>query len=101
MRRYARRVAARRERRPRAGIIGAPMPHSRQPAVVISGIGAVSPYGVGRERYWRHISRGCSGTKAITQFDVSSYPCKVAAWVPPVSVDDAPALEGDDEFEGR
>ena len=36
----------------------------------------------------------CSGTRAITQFDVSAYPCQVAAWVPPVSIDDAPPLDG-------
>jgi 3-oxoacyl-[acyl-carrier-protein] synthase II len=66
-----------------------------QPGVVITGIGVVSPFGVGRERFWDHVSRGQSGSKAITQFDVSTYPCQVAAWVPPVSVDDAPALDGD------
>ena len=69
--------------------------------VVITGIGVVSPFGVGRERFWHHVSRGCSGTKAITQFDVSSYPSRVAAWVPPVSIDDAPSLDGDDEHDGR
>ena len=68
---------------------------SRAPAVVITGIGAVSPYGIGRECYWDHISRGISGCKAITQFDVSSYPCQVAAWVPPVSIEHAPSLNGD------
>jgi 3-oxoacyl-[acyl-carrier-protein] synthase II len=72
-----------------------------QPGVVITGIGAVSPYGVGRERYWDHVSRGISGTKAITQFDVSTYPCRVAGWVPPVSADAALRLEGDDDQEGR
>ncbi len=69
--------------------------------VVITGIGVVSPFGVGRERFWHHVSRGCSGTKAITQFDVSAYPSRVAAWVPPVSIDDAPSLDGDDEQDGR
>ena len=69
--------------------------------VVITGIGAVSPFGVGRERFWEHISHGCSGTRAITQFDVSSYPCQVAAWVPPVSIDDALSLDGDEEHDGR
>ena len=72
-----------------------------QPGVVITGIGVVSPFGVGRERFWQHVSRGCSGTKAITQFDVSTFPSQVAAWVPPVSIADAPALEGDDERGGR
>ena len=72
-----------------------------QPGVVITGIGVVSPFGVGRERFWHHVSRGCSGTKAITQFDVSTYPSQVAAWVPPVSMDDALALDGDNEHNGR
>ena len=72
-----------------------------QPSIVITGIGVVSPFGVGRERYWDHISRGISGTRAITQFDVSTYPCRVAAWVPPVSIEDAQALEGDDDQDGR
>ena len=71
------------------------------PGVVITGIGVVSPFGVGRAQFWHHVSRGCSGTKTITQFDVSSYPSQVAAWVPPVSIDDAPALEGDDNHDGR
>ena len=71
------------------------------PGVVITGIGVVSTFGAGRERFWHHVSRGCSGTKAITQFDASTYPCKVAAWVPPVSMDDAPRLEGDDDIDAR
>ena len=68
---------------------------TREPGVVITGIGAVSPFGIGRECYWDHVSRGVSGCKAITQFDVSSYPCQVAAWVPPVSIEHAPSLNGD------
>jgi 3-oxoacyl-[acyl-carrier-protein] synthase II len=72
-----------------------------QPGVVITGIGVVSPFGVGRQTFWDHVSQGKSGTKAITQFDVSTYPCQVAAWVPPVSIEDAVALEGDDDQDGR
>src|SRR5688572_16455396 len=71
------------------------------PGVVITGIGVVWPFGVGRAQFWQHVSRGCSGTKAITQFDVSSYPSQVAAWVPSVSIDDAPPLEGDEDHDGR
>ncbi len=66
------------------------------PRIVISGIGVVSPFGVGRERFWEHVSRGCSGTRAITDFDASEFACRVAAPVPSVSIDDMPALEGDD-----
>src|SRR3982750_1876120 len=63
------------------------------PRVVITGIGVVSPYGVGRDRFWRHVSRGCSGTRAIVEFDASPFPCTVAAPVPPVSIDDAVEIE--------
>ena len=72
-----------------------------QPAVAITGIGVVSPFGVGRDCYWDHLSRGASGTRAITQFDVSTYPCRVAAWVPPVSIEDAAVLEGDNGEDTR
>jgi 3-oxoacyl-[acyl-carrier-protein] synthase II len=70
-------------------------------AVVITGMGVVSPFGVGRERFWQCISHGCSATRAITQFDVSSYPCQVAAWVPPVTIEDGVPLDGDGEHDGR
>src|SRR5262245_50584233 len=78
-----------------------PMALNGASRVVISGIGVVSPFGVGRDLFWQHISNGCSGTKAITQFDVSSYPCQVAAWVPPVSIGDALELDGDSDHDGR
>jgi 3-oxoacyl-[acyl-carrier-protein] synthase II len=68
------------------------MPRTR---VAITGIGVVSPYGAGRERFWTHVSRGCSATRAITDFDASAFPCGVAAPVPAsLSMDDAPAVAG-------
>jgi 3-oxoacyl-[acyl-carrier-protein] synthase II len=66
------------------------------PRVVVTGIGAVSPFGVGRERFWDHISSGRSGTRAITEFDASEFACRVAAPVTPVSIQDVPAMAGDD-----
>ncbi len=60
--------------------------------VAITGIGVVSPFGVGRERFWQHVRSGCSGTRAITDFDASPFPCRVAAPVPDVSIDDAPLV---------
>lgn len=71
------------------------------PRVAITGIGVVSPYGVGRERFWAHVSRGCSATRAITEFDASAYPCQVAAPVPAVSIDDAVPLERADDGRER
>ena len=56
--------------------------------VAITGIGVVSPYGVGRDRFWGGVRGGCSATRTITEFDPSELPCTVAAPVPPVSIDD-------------
>jgi 3-oxoacyl-[acyl-carrier-protein] synthase II len=67
------------------------------PRVVISGIGVVSTFGVGRECFWENVRRGVSGTRAVTEFDVSSYPCQVAAPVPPVTIDHAQPLDGEHE----
>jgi 3-oxoacyl-[acyl-carrier-protein] synthase II len=64
--------------------------------IVITGIGVVSPFGVGRERFWDGVSRGCSGTRAITHFDTSELGSRVAATVGDVSIDDLPGLDGDD-----
>lgn len=64
--------------------------------VVISGIGVVSPYGVGRECFWENLCRGRSAVRGITEFDVSTLPCRVAAPVPPVGVADIPAVPGDE-----
>src|SRR5262245_18275244 len=63
--------------------------------VVVTGIGVVSPFGVGRERFWQHVSRGCSGTRAISDFDASDFPCRVAAPVTGVTIEDLPSIEGD------
>ncbi|HKY06553.1 MAG TPA: beta-ketoacyl-[acyl-carrier-protein] synthase family protein [Blastocatellia bacterium] len=49
--------------------------------VVVTGMGAVSPNGLGREAYWKATSDGVSGTGPITLFDASKLSCKVAAEV--------------------
>ena len=67
----------------------------RAPRVVISGIGVVSCFGVGRELFWESVRNGRSGTRAITEFDVSTFPCKVAAPVPSVTMADAQPLAGE------
>jgi 3-oxoacyl-[acyl-carrier-protein] synthase II len=69
------------------------MAASGSPRVAITGIGVVSPYGVGRERFWRHVRRGCSATRAIAEFDASAYSCAVAAPVPPITIDDAVRID--------
>ncbi len=63
--------------------------------IAITGIGVVSTFGLGRETFWDHVRRGVSGTRAITEFDATSYPCRVAAAVPPLTMDSAQRLEGE------
>ena len=53
-----------------------------RPRVVVTGIGAVSPLGVGVERLWEGCLRGESGIRRITSFDPTGYTCQVAGEVP-------------------
>ena len=47
--------------------------------VVITGMGCVTPIGIGREAYWDALSKGVSGTRRIESFDVTPWPVKIAA----------------------
>ncbi|MSO71588.1 MAG: beta-ketoacyl-[acyl-carrier-protein] synthase II [Alphaproteobacteria bacterium] len=50
--------------------------------VVITGIGLVTPLGIGAENNWRRLIAGESGIRRITAFDVSDLPSKIAGMVP-------------------
>jgi len=49
--------------------------------VVITGIGCVTPVGIGREEYWGSTRAGKSGIRAITRFDASDLPVRIAGEV--------------------
>jgi 3-oxoacyl-[acyl-carrier-protein] synthase II len=49
--------------------------------VVVTGVGLVSPVGIGTEETWAAIQRGQSGVERITLFDPTDYPCQIAAEV--------------------
>lgn len=53
----------------------------QRPAVVITGVGIVSPLGIGREPFWQSIVAGRSGVAAIQAFDASTLPVRIAAEV--------------------
>lgn len=49
--------------------------------VVVTGVGLVSPVGIGTEQSWRAIREGRSGISHITAFDASAFPCRIAGQV--------------------
>ncbi|MGZ7042062.1 MAG: beta-ketoacyl-ACP synthase II, partial [Thermoanaerobaculia bacterium] len=49
--------------------------------VVVTGIGMISPLGVGNEATWQGLVDGRSGVGLITKFDATAYPCKIAGEV--------------------
>jgi 3-oxoacyl-[acyl-carrier-protein] synthase II len=60
--------------------------------VVITGLGVVSPIGIGASQVWDNVLKGVSGVGPITRFDASLLPTRIAAevkdfkatdWMPP------------------
>ena len=49
--------------------------------VVITGIGIISPLGIGTEANWSALLAGRSGVGPITRFDTAGYPCRIAGEV--------------------
>ncbi|NBI06857.1 beta-ketoacyl-ACP synthase II [Senegalia massiliensis] len=49
--------------------------------VVITGIGVISPIGIGKDTFWESLINGKSGVDYITKFDTEDYPTKIAAEV--------------------
>jgi beta-ketoacyl-acyl-carrier-protein synthase II len=49
--------------------------------VVITGIGVISPNGIGKENVWQAMSEGKSGVRRVDGFDVSVFNTKIAAEV--------------------
>src|SRR5579863_6491506 len=48
---------------------------------VVTGMGAVSPNGIGREIFWNATRQGQSGVRSITRFDASRYQVQIAGEV--------------------
>lgn len=60
--------------------------------VVITGLGVVSPVGIGVDAFWNRLLQGVSGVGPITAFDTTNFPVKIAGEVKDF---DAEALIGD------
>ncbi len=55
---------------------------TRPRRVVITGMGCVTPLGIGRDAFWDGLINGKSGVRRIECFDPSSSPVQIAAEVP-------------------
>ena len=49
--------------------------------VVVTGIGVISPNGIGKNNAWEGFSTGRSGVRLVDGFDVSVFNTKIAAEV--------------------
>ena len=56
--------------------------------LVITGMGAVTPIGIGVENYWKNLVAGKCGVEAITRFDTEELPVKIAAEVKDFNAED-------------
>ncbi len=56
--------------------------------MVITGLGVVSPIGIGKNEYWQALRSGKNGVAKITHFDADIYPVKIAAEVKDFKADD-------------
>ena len=69
--------------------------------VVVTGVGLVSPLGVGTEVTWQRLLDGKSGVGPITRFDATDYPSRIAGEVPdfdPLQFLDKKDLKKTDRF---
>ncbi|MBO4780299.1 MAG: beta-ketoacyl-ACP synthase II [Selenomonadaceae bacterium] len=49
--------------------------------VAVTGLGAVSPIGIGKEKFWSALTAGTNGIGRITQFDATEYSSQIAGEV--------------------
>ena len=50
--------------------------------VVVTGMGLVSPFGMGVEHSWKQLLTGRSAARRVTEFEVEDLPCKIAHIIP-------------------
>jgi len=49
--------------------------------VVVTGLGAMSPNGIGKKKFWTNTCNGISGIRRISSFDTTSLSCQIAGEV--------------------
>src|SRR3954463_161638 len=56
--------------------------------VVVTGLGVISPIGIGAKTFWENLVAGKCGVQRITAFDPSSFPSQIAGEVPAYKIGD-------------
>lgn len=56
--------------------------------VVVTGIGVISPLGIGAEAYWQNLLAGTCAIRRISAFDPAAFPSQVAGEVAPYKIGD-------------
>ena len=69
--------------------------------VVVTGLGLLTPLGVGVELNWNRLVSGTVGINKINNFDVSDLPCKIAGQIPSDIEDKEGGLNLDNWIEPR
>src|SRR5438270_569469 len=56
--------------------------------VVITGVGVVSPIGIGAKAFWENLLAGKVGVRRIARFDAGGFACQIAGEAPPYKIGD-------------
>jgi len=56
--------------------------------VVVTGLGVITPIGIGAKTFWENLVAGKCGIQRITTFDPSSFPSQIAGEVPAYKIGD-------------
>src|SRR5213083_778432 len=56
--------------------------------VVVTGVGVISPIGIGAKSFWENLLAGKVGVRRIAQFDPGGFPCQIAGEVPAYKIGD-------------
>lgn len=56
--------------------------------VVVTGIGVVSPIGIGTQSFWQNLLAGKSGIRRLTRIDPGGLPCQIGGEVPEYKISD-------------
>jgi 3-oxoacyl-[acyl-carrier-protein] synthase II len=56
--------------------------------VVVTGVGVISPIGIGSAAFWTNLIAGQIGVRRISSFDPGGFPCQIGAEAPPFKIGD-------------